>query len=423
MKKLFPLIKNHYIEITLIIFTLSFSFWLMFKTFSYSDDSMLIAVKAWSDFGSHIPLIRSFSFGSNLPIEYPIFPGEPIKYHFLFYFLVGMLEKIGIRIDYALNIPSAFSFFLLLLSVYFLAKLLFKSKIVGILAVVFLLFNSSFSFLEFFKTHSFSFQIISQIVQNNTFPSFGPYDGKIVSAFWNLNIYTNQRHLAIGAAFLVLFVWFVYKYSRLDKQINRLLILLWILLVGALPYIHFGIFIIFIIFGNIFSAYALYRLWKIHFLGKFLFIPLFVIMILSGIIDFFPIKNDLYMKVVDYPKNEDTKWIVENTPKDALFLNASYFNNPASIAGRKIFLGWPYFPWSLGYDTYKRDALRKSLFGQDNLAYVCSIIREYDIDYIQTENRTGDVEFINHDFFERNFQKVYNNKETLYSIYSVKPTC
>src|SRR3989344_282090 len=543
MKKLFPLIKNHYIEITLIIFTLSFSFWLMFKTFSYSDDSMLIAVKAWSDFGSHIPLIRSFSFGSNLPIEYPIFPGEPIKYHFLFYFLVGMLEKIGIRIDYALNIPSAFSFFLLLLSVYFLAKLLFKSKIVGILAVVFLLFNSSFSFLEFFKTHSFSFQIISQIVQNNTFPSFGPYDGKIVSAFWNLNIYTNQRHLAIGAAFLVLFVWFVYKYSRLDKQINRLLILLWILLVGALPYIHFGIFImlyhissilfillprarliifailfyggilalpsifhlqsgastsniglyfgflssdktlygityywfmnlglsliliplgflfspkdakklfiailplflignlvkfspeiaanhkfftIFIIFGNIFSAYALYRLWKIHFLGKFLFIPLFVIMILSGIIDFFPIKNDLYMKVVDYPKNEDTKWIVENTPKDALFLNASYFNNPASIAGRKIFLGWPYFPWSLGYDTYKRDALRKSLFGQDNLAYVCSIIREYDIDYIHTENRTGDDEFINHDFFERNFQKVYNNKETLFSIYSVKPTC
>ena len=166
MKKLFPLIKNHYIEITLIIFTLSFSFWLMFKTFSYSDDSMLIAVKAWSDFGSHIPLIRSFSFGSNLPIEYPIFPGEPIKYHFLFYFLVGMLEKIGIRIDYALNIPSAFSFFLLLLSVYFLAKLLFKSKIVGKCTAS---VNSLFLAIGKVACHCLSFKCISILISNILF--------------------------------------------------------------------------------------------------------------------------------------------------------------------------------------------------------------------------------------------------------------
>ena len=52
----------------LVLFALFlFSFWLMFHTFSYDPktSSMMIATKAWSDFGSHIPLIRSFSMGDN----------------------------------------------------------------------------------------------------------------------------------------------------------------------------------------------------------------------------------------------------------------------------------------------------------------------------------------------------------------------
>jgi hypothetical protein len=67
----------------------------MFSTFSYKDGNMLIASKAWSDFASHIPLIRSFSFGNNFPPQYPLFSGPPIKYHFLFYAFVGLLEKLG----------------------------------------------------------------------------------------------------------------------------------------------------------------------------------------------------------------------------------------------------------------------------------------------------------------------------------------
>src|SRR3990167_8445967 len=127
MKKLF---KNNIIEILVILFSFSFGFWLMFSTFGYKDGSILIAAKARSDFGSHIPLIRSFSLGDNFPPEFPLFPGEPIKYHFLFYLVVGLLERVGVRIDYALNLPSALSFSFLLITIYFLAKLIFKSRAV-----------------------------------------------------------------------------------------------------------------------------------------------------------------------------------------------------------------------------------------------------------------------------------------------------
>ncbi|WP_460315410.1 hypothetical protein, partial [Staphylococcus aureus] len=80
-----------------ITLALAFSFWLMFHTFSYDGQthSIQVAYKLWSDFGAHIPMIRSFSMGGNLSrffagtVQYPIFPGEPIRYHYLFFMLVG----------------------------------------------------------------------------------------------------------------------------------------------------------------------------------------------------------------------------------------------------------------------------------------------------------------------------------------------
>ena len=141
MKSLKKHLKENLLEICLAVFSFLFSSWLMFSTFGYKNGQMLIATKAWSDFASTIPLIRSFSLGFNFPPQYPLFPEEPIHYHFLFYFLVGFLEKLGVRIDYSLNILSTFGFFSLLIMIYLLAKKLFHSKFVGILSVIFFLFN------------------------------------------------------------------------------------------------------------------------------------------------------------------------------------------------------------------------------------------------------------------------------------------
>lgn len=538
-------IKKHLIGIIILLLSAIFSFWLMSATFSYHEGSMSIATKAWSDFGSHIPLIRSFSYGFNFPIEYPIFPGEPIRYHFLFYLFVGIFEKLGLRIDYSLNILSALSFMSLIMSIYLLSSFLFKSKKVAILSVVFFLFNSSLSFLEFFKVHPISPHIFSQIIYNNTFSSFGPYDGKIVSAFWNLNIYTNQRHLALSISFLLLLMLFMLKLSRKNIKLNYLIIFSWSVLIGILPYLHFGIFIMlyiiigtlfiffpkarlsiffilffggvlalprllflqngalpssleiyigylssdktfigilyywfmnlglsiilipfgfllspkdgkkiflavlslfiignlikfspeiaanhkfftfFIIIGNMFSAFALLKLWHIRILGKVIVVPLFCLMILSGVIDFFPIKNDSYMTIADYPKNLDVKWIVENTPKDSIFLNSTYFNHPASIAGRKIFLGWPYFPWSIGYDTNKRSAIMKQMLGSSDISSACRLLKKNNIDYVEIKIQNPpdpNIPPISR-LYEQRFYKIYSNIQENYSLYEVKKSC
>lgn len=186
---------------------LAFSFFLMSQTFGYENGELKIASKVWSDFASHIPLIRSFSLGENLPPQYPTFPGTPIKYHFMFYFLVGVLENLGLRIDYALNILSGLGFFGLLIIIYHFAKLLFNSSKVALLSVIFFLFNGTLSFIYFFQKHSIDINILDQIIKNKDFASFAPYGPGLVSAFWSLNIYTNQRHLAAAFALSLLILY------------------------------------------------------------------------------------------------------------------------------------------------------------------------------------------------------------------------
>ncbi len=74
-----------------------FSVWIMLRTFSYDYENswILIFGAMRSDFAATLPLIRSFSMGDNWPPEYPLFPGSPIRYHYLFFLIVGKLEAIG----------------------------------------------------------------------------------------------------------------------------------------------------------------------------------------------------------------------------------------------------------------------------------------------------------------------------------------
>lgn len=535
-------LKKNIVEVILILFVLAFSFWLMFSTFSFKDGTMYIASKAWSDFGSHIPLIRSFSFGDNIPPQYPLFPGEPIRYHFLFYAFVGFLERLGMRIDYALNIPSAFSFAALLGIIYIFGKTLFRNKAVGVLAVAFFIFNGSLSFLEFFKEHPVSIHTVRDVFTNTAFPSFAPYGKGIVTAFWNLNIYTNQRHLA-GAyglsLFLLLFLlrlsgdrkqWFIKSVfigvtlglsfffhmavflmtiviiaglfilfpklrpvalstlfvagmialpqyltmrggSQLfslaihpgylvantltvsnfiqhwffnlglhlilmplgflvaPKNIKKLLLcFLPVFLIGNLVQFSVEIaanhkfFNYFMLVGVMFSAYFLVYLWKRNL--RPLVIVLLFFLTLSGFIDFFPIYNDSKLTLLDYPKNADVAWIMHNTPKESIFLNSSYLYHPASLAGRKIFLGWPYFAWSQGYDTLKRDILRKKLLSGDDITSFCQEVKKYDLSFVVTEQIDRSEDYvINRAFFAHHFSKVFENKERDFVIYATKQGC
>lgn len=538
--------KKFYTEIFIVLLGISSGVLLMFSTFSVENNKLLIATKAWSDFASHIPLVRSFSLGFNFPIEYPLFPGELIKYHFLFYSIVGLLEKMGLRIDLALNILSAGGFTALVILIYLIAKELFKSKAVGLVSVIFFLFNSSLSFIYFFKNHPLSIQTANQIISNKDFLSFAPYGSGIISAFWNLNIYTNQRHLALSFALSLGLVYLLIRVINRKIKLNfRISILLGIFL-GLSFFLHIAVFLttaiivfilgalfsqirtksiilliaagifafpqylylssaggysmhvalgyltsqnltlqtfsefwfynlglsifliplgftlsnkiqrkilisfvslfmignliqfspeiaanhkffnFFIIIGNMYSAYIILKLWNYkNVIFKMVSSIVFFFMIFGGIIDFFPILNDGKIVIADYKIDKRATWILNNTPANSTFLNTTFLYDPASLAGRKIFLGWPYFAWSQGYDTDKRFEIMKQMLAENNKQTACSLLKQNKIDYveIQVQNPPDPNLPEISNLYSNNFYPIYQNITNKYFIYSVKRSC
>jgi hypothetical protein len=524
---------------------LLFSYILFWRTFGTNDGTIEIATKIWSDFGATVPLIRSFTYGDNFPPQYPIFAGPPIRYHFIFFMIVGWLEKSGIPLDWALNTLSTLAFTVLLFSIFYLAKEIFKSTFVGFTSVFLFLCNGSLGFIEFFKKNPLSLDIFQRIIHNDTFSSFGPYDGKIVSAFWSLNIFTNQRHLALGYALTLCSLLFLYRYYQNKKIFTYKKAVLFGIGVGVTPFIHLtgftmiaaslvisfilfdgirkqiliagiiaaliglpqirlmgtsqidgvklinpgyliahsltlenfftywiynlGLLVIFapigfiaadknarkmflpflaffivgnifqlspeiasnhkffnmfVIGANIYASYALFLLWKKAIVYKILFLLLLIPFTLSGIIDLFPIVNDRQMIIDDIKKNPSAEFILKNTPPDAVFLNAQFLFDPASLAGRKIYLGWPYFAWSAGYDATKRHNLIKTLMNTNDKNFACTMLQKEGIDYIEIQNPTSLEEVrINYLFFDTNFMKIHTDPESRITIYDVNTSC
>lgn len=199
--------------IAAVIFAFTVAFVIMYSTLSYNENGIEVSANIWGDFVNHIPLVRSFSYGDNIPPESPLYSSERIKYHFLFDFMVGMLEKVGFRFDLAMNILSIVGFTGLLIIVYLLAKRIFKANAAGWIAMLLMLFNSSFSWIYYISEKGLGLKSLSEISQNNKYAAFGPYDDKVISAFWTLNVYTNQRHLAFSFAFMFFTLWAI-AYSK-----------------------------------------------------------------------------------------------------------------------------------------------------------------------------------------------------------------
>ncbi len=540
---------------------LGFSAFLMFSTLSYHNGSIELRQSIYGDFAGHIPLIRSFSLGNNTPLQYPQFLGERMHYHFLFYLLAGILEKFGTRIDIAVNLLSTFSFFALILAVYKLTLNISKSKAAGILAAIMLVFNASFSWIYYVTGWGFNMHSFTDIVLNKRFAAFGPFDNNIVEAFWNLNLYTNQRHTPLSLALMFFCVWILafnkrrllrilalagcaimpvlnqalviplfvtlglawlgLKSERKRVLINIILALLvtlplllifggganirfdpgylydrsswheleihsrilkwiifWFLNLGLLPAFALLGFILLkplrgikkfsgfiqellgrervffvsavliwlmanlivipqdamnnhkfinyaIIVFNSYAAYAVVRIYRKRKL-KLAAVAGFLILILGGIFDIFPVFNNLKVYWKDLPSDKTAAWIYEHTKPESGFFNLSSFVSPILTAGRRVYYGSSDLTWTIGYDPYSRlPFLRNATEGKVSKAELCTFLIGNNLGYIVI--RKGDNDFagvtVNLAYFDENFDKVDTTQDVIYFIYDVSSSC
>jgi hypothetical protein len=210
--------NNFLSNIALVLFSLAFSAWMMFKTFRGGEGGQLfVGSNNVFDFGLFIGLVRSMAWGGNIPLMSPFFAGSPLFYHFFFQFWVSLWEYAGIPTVYAVNIPSILSFSALLIIIYYLPQILLKKgKLAGWIAVLLTITHSTLTFWHLFIEKGLNTKLLIDIWRLPTYPFAGPFDGSTISLFTTLNSYVNQRHLAFASAIGLLLYMLVVK--RLERK-------------------------------------------------------------------------------------------------------------------------------------------------------------------------------------------------------------
>lgn len=194
-------------EAVLFAVTALFVTCMMFYVFHIKDGYLYSGFTVYGDYAPHTAMMRSFSWGNNFPTQYPHFGGEDVKYHFMFQFLAGNLEYLGLPIDWAFNLVSILSLVGFLMLLYLICCRIFQSFLAGVLAIVFFFFRSSFSFFRFVWEHVQAGDLWNTLSVNTSFIGYTPNENW---GLWNFNVYLNQRHLAFGlliAAMCILLFW------------------------------------------------------------------------------------------------------------------------------------------------------------------------------------------------------------------------
>ncbi|MEA4890458.1 MAG: hypothetical protein VB070_13460 [Clostridiaceae bacterium] len=193
---------------------LIFGCWLMIGTFYQTGSQLHAGYSVFSDFAPHTALVSSFSQGRNWPTEYPHFPNDGIAYHFLFFFLCGNLNYLGLPMDWAINLPSILGLVSFCLLLGLLALRLTGRRMTFLLAPLLLFCRSSFAIVTCLQDLTAQYgagpqawpDILRALWHQSAFIGRTAHDDW---GLWGINVYANQRHFLAGLS-LALIVIFLF---------------------------------------------------------------------------------------------------------------------------------------------------------------------------------------------------------------------
>lgn len=181
-----------------------FLMYMMFYVFYIHDGILYSGFTVYGDYAPHTAMIRSFSAGNNFPTQYPHFGGEDVKYHFMFQFLVGNLEFLGMRLDIAYNFVSVLSLLGFLMVLGQITQRIGGGFAGNIWTVVLFFFRSGITFFRFIWEHLQSGDLWEALCTNTGFLGYTTNENW---GLWNFNVYLNQRHLAFGLLIMAVSIW------------------------------------------------------------------------------------------------------------------------------------------------------------------------------------------------------------------------
>lgn len=218
----FNIVDSIFYGVVILAITIA-SAYLMFYTYRMESGNLLNGYSTFSDLSPHTAMVSSFGKGFNFPTQYMHYSGNGIRYHFMFYFLAGTLQYLGLPIDYALNMPSIIAMVCALVLLGLLAMLISSRRASFLVAPILVFLRSSLNIFyhigDYLKNGSSVSQAIKEIMASNSWYAVTDYDNW---GIWAINVYPNQRHLMLGiSVILILVILFLPFVRRLGITLSR----------------------------------------------------------------------------------------------------------------------------------------------------------------------------------------------------------
>lgn len=292
----------------------------------------------------------------------------------------------------------------------------------SIFLMIYLLFVSLFVFFSKIRKEIFLISLMSFIIalpvllmikshsfnEANLNPGFMLYQSLTVKnflTFWFWNLGLSILSMVLGALYA----------SREQRKLFFASLILFIVpnlfQFGKDIYDNHKFFSTWIIFADVFSAFALFTLFKKNFLIK-IFVPIFfVFLTASGILNILVIKNDVYARINDYPKNTLMKWALKNIAQDSLILTNGEIYDPMSIIGKKTFLGNSHQILSYGGNPDDRITSQELIFSSKNPHVVRDILSLNGIKYVvfYKNDFAKNIKYHDYKLFKENFMIKYED--------------
>ena len=154
--------------------------------------------------------------------------------------------------------------------------------------------------------------------------------------------------------------------------------------------------------------------------GKIVAVLLAIALSITGIYDFVVIlkDNDSGHRVTVNMKSELTEWLAEHLDHNDLILTPEYSINEVTMSGVMMYMGWPYYAWSAGYDTYDRAAKAKEIYRSTDAEAIKNLVKQEKITYVLYEaGMQYEQEACREDTIASAFTLVYESEDGRIRIY------
>ena len=173
-------------------------------------------------------------------------------------------------------------------------------------------------------------------------------------------------------------------------------------------------------FLAIFWSLAVLKLFQRKIGCKIVAILLAIALSNTGIYDFVVIlkDNDSGHRVTVNMRSELTGWLAEHLTHKDLILTPEYSINEVTMSGVMMYMGWPYYAWSAGYDTYDRAAKAKEIYSSTDAEAIKKLVKQEKITYVlYEEGMQYEQENCREDTIASEFTLVYESEDGRIRIY------